>query len=241
MGESNQGFGNGILKGLKRVLFTSAPDENPNTTYPADPSAQTANKPPLPSPKVADNPVVMTPFPVAPSPEMGNDVKDMKLKVYQLLEQMNKPGVDFFEVWNAAVEMGGANANNLKSAFTSLRFADKSLSKSRLIESGNGYVKDLQSVFENESKKRQQEKASIAAEKEQVRTGLTSEIEGIQMQITELQKKMNIQQKKLLSLDENYNPRLLAIEQKINNGSDAVQSVLAEMQQVLQIINKEIN
>jgi hypothetical protein len=33
---------------------------------------------------------------------------------------MNKPGVDFFEVWNAAVEMGGANANNLKSAFTSL-------------------------------------------------------------------------------------------------------------------------
>jgi hypothetical protein len=240
MGESNQGFGNGILKGLKRVLFTTAPDENPNTTYPADPSSQTAHKPPLPSPKVADNPAAITPFPVAPS-EMGSGAKDMKLKVYQLLEQINKPGVDFFEVWNAAVEMGGANANNLKSAFTSLRFADKSLSKSRLIESGNGYVKDLQSVFETESKKRQQEKASIAAEKEQVRTGLTSEIEGIQMQITELQKKMDIQQQKLLSLDENYNPRLHAIEQKINNGRDAVQSVLAEMQQVLQIINKEIN
>jgi len=154
---------------------------------------------------------------------------------------MNKPGVDFFEVWNAAVEMGGANGNNLKSAFTSLRFADKSLSKSRLIESGNGYVKELQFVFENESKQRQQEKASIAAEKEQVRSGLTSEIESIQMQITDLQKKMDIQQQKLLSLDENYNPRLHAIEQKINNGSDAVQSVLAEMQQVLQIINKEIN
>lgn len=241
MGESNQGFGNGILKGLKRVLFTSAPDETSNTTYPTDPSSQTPNKLPIINPKVTDTTMVNTQFPVAPLPEDGNEVKDMKLKVYQLLEQMNKPGVDFFEVWNAAVEMGGANANNLKSAFTSLRFADKSLSKPRLIESGNGYVKDLQSVFETESKKRQQEKVSIAAEKEQVRTGLISEIESIQMQITDLQKKMDIQQQKLLSLDENYNPRLHAIEQKINNGSDAVQSVLAEMQQVLQIINKEIN
>ena len=241
MDKSNQGFGNGILKGLKRVLFTSATEENSNTSYPSDPSSPTANKPPLPNNRMADNPAVITPFPVAPSSELGNDVKDMKLKVYQLLEQINKPGVDFFEVWNAAVEMGGANGNNLKSAFTSLRFADKLLSKSRLIESGNGYVKDLQSVFETESKKRQQEKASIAAEKEQVRTGLTAEIESIQMQITELQKKMDIQQQKLLSLDENYNPRLHTIEQKINNGSDAVKSVLSEMQQVLQIINKEIN
>jgi hypothetical protein len=241
MGESFQGFGEGILKGLKRVLFTASPEESTKTTYPADPTSVSANKTSIPNPKAADNPVALTPFPMAPSPENVNDAKEMKLKVYQLLEQMNKSGVDFFEVWNAAVEMGGANANNLKSAFTSLRFADKSLNKARLIESGNVYVHELQTIFENESKKRKDEKAKIAAEREQVRTGLTSEIENLELQITDLQKKMDIQKQKLLSLDENYNPRLKAIEQKINNGSEAVKSVLAEMQQVIEIINKEIN
>ncbi len=241
MGESNQGFGNGILKGLKRVLFTAPPDESSTTTYPADPSATPANKPSLPTHKVAETSVISATFPLAPPPEGDSDVKDMKLKVYQLLEQMNKPGVDFFEVWNAAVEMGGANGSNLKSAFTSLRFADKSLNKLRLIESGNGYMNELQSVFDTESKKRKDEKAKIAAEKEQVRAGLTSEIKNLTLQITELQKKMDIQKQKLSSIDENYNPRLQAIEQKINNGSEAVNSVLAEMQQVIQLINKEIN
>jgi hypothetical protein len=241
MDESKQGFGNGILKGLKRVLFTSVPEEKTNNTYPADPSSQAPEKPQVLNQKLAENREVIASFPADPTPETGNDVKEMKLKVYQLLEQMNKPGVDFFEVWNAAVEMGGANANNLKSAFTSLRFADKTLTKPRLIESGNGYIKELQNVFEHESKKRLQEKSGIAAEKEQVRNGLTKEIENIQLQITELQKKLNSQQQKLLSLNENYNPRLESIEQKINNGNDAVKSVIAEMQQVLQIINKEIN
>jgi predicted nucleic acid-binding Zn-ribbon protein len=110
-----------------------------------------------------------------------------------------------------------------------------------LIDSGKGYVSGLQAIFETESKKRSEEKAQIAGEKEQVRTGLTAEIESLQQQITTLQAKMDSQQQKLLMLDETYNPRLKEIEQKIKTGSDAVNSVLHEMQQVLQIIEKDIN
>jgi hypothetical protein len=240
MGETSQGFGNGILKGLKKVLFSSSPEETTVTPSPNQPATNTGSRPPQPTPKAApavDNPS----FSQAKMPESDTEVKDMKLRVYQLLEQMNKPGVDFFEVWNAAVEMGGANGANLKSAVTSLRFADKSLSKTRLIESGKGYVSGLQAIFETESKKRSEEKAQIAGEKEQVRTGLTAEIESLQQQITTLQAKMDSQQQKLLTLDETYNPRLKEIEQKIKTGSDAVNSVLHEMQQVLHIIEKDIN
>lgn len=240
MGESFQGFGGGILKGLKKVLFSSSPEETAVTPSPNPSAANAGSRPPQPTPKAV--PVVeSTPFSGAKQGETDTEIKDMKLRVYQLLEQMNKPGVDFFEVWNAAVEMGGANGANLKSAFTSLRFADKNLSKTRLIESGKGYVSGLQAIFETESKKRSEEKAQIAGEKEQVRTGLTAEIESLQQQITTLQAKMDSQQQKLLMLDETYNPRLKEIEQKIKTGSDAVNSVLHEMQQVLQIIEKDIN
>jgi len=240
MGESFQGFGDGILKGLKKVLFSSSPEETAVTPSPNQLTGNTGSRPHQPPPKAATA-VDSPPFSEAKLPENDIEVKDMKLRVYHLLEQMNKPGVDFFEVWNAAVEMGGANGANLKSAVTSLRFADKSLSKSRLIESGKGYVSGLQGIFETESKKRSEEKAQIAGEKEQVRTGLIAEIESLQQQITTLQAKMDSQQQKLLTLDETYNPRLKEIEHKIKTGSDAVNSVLNEMQQVLQIIEKEIN
>jgi len=228
MSDNNDRFGSDILKGLKRVLFTSA-DEDEKTIMPA-----------------AEIPVSrQNPEPIKPQATESfsgeSEIKDVKLRVYQLLENMNKPGVDFFEVWNAAVEMGGPNSANIKSAFTSLKFADKSLTKAKLQETAAAYMSGLKTVIETESHKRLEEKARLDKEKEQVKSSLVAEINTIEQQIAGLQEKLLAKKSERDTINDKYDPKIAEIDKKINIGKQSVNSVLTEMQQVLDIINKELN
>ena len=228
MSDNNDSFGSGILKGLKKVLFTSSQED----LQPVQVKEPQVEKIPV---QVTAKPVTIDSF----SEESGS--RDMKLKVYQLLENMNKPGVDFFEVWNAAVEMGGINSSNIKSAFTSLRFADKSLSKAKLIETGSAYMAGLKTVIESESQKRLEEKARLDKEKEQVKSSLVADIDSLEQQIISLQERLTSKKSERDTIEEKYNPRIAEIDLKINAGRQSVGSVLKEMQEVMDIINKELN
>jgi len=161
--------------------------------------------------------------------------------VYQLLENLNKPGIDFFEVWNAAVEMGGANSTNIKSAFTSLKYADKSLDKTRLLESGEAYVNGLNSVIESEAKKRMEEKSRLDKEMENMKASLDSEIVSLEQQISSLQQRLTEKKSERANIHAKYDPKIAEIDNKINAGRQSVNSVLSEMQQVIEIIKKDLN
>ena len=228
MTDNNDGFGNGILRGLKKVLFTSSPDDDPVVPPPANmPVNQT-------------RPETMMPKPAETFSETSVN-KDVKLRIYQLLENMNKPGVDFFEVWNAAVEMGGPTSSYIKSAYTSLKFADKSLTKTKLLETGAAYIAGLKSVIESESQKRLEEKARLDKEREQVKTSLSAEINALEQQIASMQARLTEKKSERDTVNEKYDPKIAEIDTKINSGRQSVNSVLNEMQQVLDIINKELN
>jgi hypothetical protein len=228
MSENNDRFGSDILKGLKRVLFTSN-TEDENTVSPVT-EIPVRNQNPEPAKPQATE-----------SFSAESDLKDVKLRVYQLLENMNKPGVDFFEVWNAAVEMGGPNSANIRSAFTSLKFADKSLTKAKLQETAAAYMTGLKTVIETESQKRLEEKARLDKEREQVKSSLVAEINAIEQQIAVLQERLTAKKSERDNIQDKYDPKIAEIDKKINAGKQSVNSVLSEMQQVLDIINKELN
>lgn len=232
MSETSSGFGSGILRGLKKILFTDE-HTDPQNNAPA-PQAPPANnqQPPAPPPRVE------TPETTWTVPNDGN--KEMKLKVYQLLESMNRPGVDFFEVWNAASEMGGATPSNIKAAFTSLKFADKTLNKAKLLETGEFYKTNLQKTIDTETQKRQEEKAGLNKEKEQLASSLSAEIQSIEQQIHTLQEKLVNKQNERNTINEKYEPRILAIDGRINTGRQSVSEIINEMQQVLNTIQQEI-
>jgi septal ring factor EnvC (AmiA/AmiB activator) len=168
-------------------------------------------------------------------------IADMKRNVYALLESINRNGVDFFEVWNAAKEMGGANSANIRSAYTSLRFADKTLSKESLIRSGRDYVQALQRVIETESAKRLQEKNSLEKQREETRKRLDQEINRIEEEINALQRKLAGLQVERQGIDADFDPRIGMIESKIRSGRRAVDEVLADMQAVIGIMERDIN
>jgi hypothetical protein len=227
MNESNENFGTGILKGLKKVLFNNEAGSE-SAAPPAIPAA-TVVKPV--QEKISREEQV--------SVEEG--FKDMKLRVYQLLENLNKPGIDFFEVWNAAVEMGGANSTNIKSAFTSLKYADKSLDKARLLESGMSYINGLNTVIETEARKRMEEKNRLDKEMESMKASLDSEISSLEQQITSLQQRLTEKKSERANIHAKYEPKIAEIDIKINAGRQSVNSVLTEMQQVIDIIKKDLN
>lgn len=234
MSDSNNGFGSGILKGLKRILFTDEPgSEQQRATVSANaPAPQGKTPAPPPAEVKTGNTTWVSP---------DDSSKEMKLKVYQLLENMNKQGIDFFEVWNASTEMGGSSAANVKAAFTSLRFADKSLTKDKLLETGAYYMTNLQNVLKTETEKRLDEKARIDKEKEQVAGSLASEITSLEQQITALQEKLAAKKQERDTINEKYEPRIADINTRIHAGQQSVNSVLAEMQQVMDVIQKEIS
>jgi hypothetical protein len=226
MSEPADSFGTDILKGLKRVLF--------NTDQVSDTTAKPLDIP-QPTEKLQAVQSNKEDFSFS-----DDGFKEMKLRVYQLLENMNKPGIDFFEVWNAAVEMGGANSSNIKSAFTSLKFADKSLDKAKLLETGTSYISGLKSVIDNESRKRLAEKNRLDQEMEQVKSNLSSEIIALEQQISTLQQKLTVKKSERENIHEKYEPLISDIDVKIKAGQQTVSSVVNEMQQVVDIINKDL-
>jgi hypothetical protein len=233
MSDTKSGFGTGLLKGLKNLLFHPDPED---ATAPVitEPRPVTAT-PKTVAPAIA--PIIAT-----PSPSLsGDEIKDMQLKVYQLLESMNQPGCDFFEVWNAAVEMGGANSANIKAAFTSLRFADNTLSKAKLLETGNYYKTNLQTVIDTEIQKRQQDKTGLIQQKEQQKSGLSNDIASLEQQLLALQQQLANKKADYNSIEAKYEPDIAEIDKKIALGQQSVSRVVADMQQVLDIIQKELN
>ncbi|MES2776948.1 MAG: hypothetical protein V4722_22415 [Bacteroidota bacterium] len=235
MSESSGGFGSGILKGLKNLLFVSdqPAQQIPSTAPAVTPTPQQA--------PIKTGPAVETVAENSQFTPIGAvSDKDMKLKVYQLLESMNKPGCDFFEVWNASIEMGGANTTNVKAAFTSLKYADSSLTKAKLTETGEYYKKNLTSVLDQETTKRTDEKQRLEKEKEQLKASLVADIGSLEEQIRSLQEKLATKKEERDTIDGKYKPRLADIDNRIYNGQQSVNSVIAEMQQVLDIIQKDL-
>lgn len=232
MSNNKDGIGDGILRGLKKFLFTS-----PGTEEPVNPPAATVNTPAASTP-FSGNSITTAP-PAGDVP--ADSVKEMKLRVYQVLESINKTGCDFFEVWNASIEMGGANTGNIKAAYTSLKYADKTLTKEKLLETGDFYINSLVKILDSETIKRQEEKDKLLVQKDQEKNSLATEINDLEQQLVALQKKLAEKKTQSEGINQRYEPMILAIDQKISNGHQSVNSVLNEMQQVVAIIQKEIN
>ena len=220
MGDTKENTG-GLLKGLKRLIFSDVEE----TIAPAPPQK--------PASQITPSQVHV--------PASNSVDPEAKLKVYQVLEGMNRPGCDFFEVWNASVEMGGANVTNLKSAYTSLKFADATLSKAKLEETGNYYIAELSKVLSLESQKRKAEIDSLEIKKSNSKASLSQEIEALEIQIKNLQDKLDKKKLELENIQSNYDPQIEAIRQRIVQGESSVNDVISEMRAVLDIISKEIN
>jgi vacuolar-type H+-ATPase subunit I/STV1 len=229
----NRSFG--ILKSLKKLIFEDSPE-------PAGPDQAPAISTPAET-KVAEN-VTKNPqtnLTQNTSDLPAPDVKQMKVKVLEILERINEPGIDFFEVWNAAAEMGSVDVNSVKAAFTSLRYVDKTLTKDKLLLTGGKYAAELKNIIDKETSDKQSQKQYIEQSLVKEKASLTEDIAAMEKSILDLQEKLSNRQKELKEINSKYTPELEQIDQKIAIGNTAVTEVITDIKNALTIIEKNIN
>lgn len=229
---ANNSFG--ILRSLKKLIFEDSPEpfvpELKQTVTPAP--AKTGEV-------VTNNPQTNLTQNTSDLPPA--DVKQMKLKVLEILERINEPGLDFFEVWNAAAEMGSVNAGSIKAAFTSLKYVDKTLDKDKLVRTGENYAAELQKVIDKESNQKQLQKESIEQNQVAEKASLTAEIQRLEQNMEELRERLGARQKELKEINNKYEPQLKDIDAKIAIGKTAVAEVITDIKNALNIIQTNIN
>lgn len=241
MADNNEQSG-GLFGGLKKFLFK---DEETSGAAAAS-SGNTGNNntqyntpPPLPSSAATPPPLPAASF-TAESKVAGNPDEQMRAKAYQLLESINQPGCDFLEVWNAAEENGGATAQNIKAAFNALKYADKTLTKEKVMSTGIYYANELQKALDADIAKKTAERQQLDTHKQQQRQSLSESIAATERQITELQQSLADKKKQLTELDAGYEPKIAELEQKMNTGRTTIIAMIQQMRQMLSIVEKEL-
>ncbi|MCZ4245789.1 hypothetical protein [Pedobacter punctiformis] len=236
MSEETAKNSSGILNSLKKLIFEDSDevaDIMPDKPQSSVPGSTKTTEPVTNQPKVNLNENIAA---------IGvTDIKQMKVKVLGILEKMNEPGLDFFEVWNAAAEMGSIDATTIKAAFTSLKYVEKSLNKEKLLTSGRNYAAGLKKVIDQESSQKQQQKQNIENSLIEEKDSLVNEIKSIEQNITDLKAKLLIKEQDLKSINAKYDPQLTDIDQKIALGNAAVSEVIADIEKTLNIIETNIN
>ncbi|QNK61827.1 hypothetical protein H7F33_14865 [Pedobacter sp. PAMC26386] len=231
---ANNSFG--ILKSLKKLIFEDSPEPFVSEVQPiaAQSAAETKT-----GENVTKNP--QTNLTQNTSDLPPTDVKQMKIKVLEILERINEPGLDFFEVWNAAAEMGSVNAGSIKAAFTSLKYVDKTLDKDKLIRTGQNYAAELQKVIDKETSQKQLQKENVEQNQVAEKANLSAEIQRLEQNIDELREKLGSRQKELKEINSKYEPQLQDIDAKIAIGNTAVAEVITDIKNALNIIETNIN
>jgi hypothetical protein len=224
--EKKKGF-TGIFTGLKKMVFT---DDYLETSQPAENQNTKAAPVPVQTNNHTNNTGIITTN-IAPD--------DMIQKIYSVLESMNKPGVDFFELWNAAEAMGGVTVTNLQNAFTTLKILG--LNKVTVINTGESYCTELQSKLNADIQKKKDEReylnVALQTEKQQLqreKQDLENKIHLLSSQLTDTASKLN-------EVDGKYAPQIQSIEGKIQSGVNALNVVVAKIKAVLETVKANIN
>lgn len=219
----------GFFGGLKKMIFK---DEDVPLTQPAQPHTAAQPEPVEPTQKPVKT------YDLTSVPQEARE--DAAKKAYQLIESINQPGVDFFEVWNAVEENGGAQPATLKQAFNTLKFADKTLSKEKLLSSGNYYKNELQKALDNDVNKKNEEKTAIEDKIKRSREALSTELNALETQVKALQKTISEKQTELDNLQQSWAPRLEDIDRKLKTGTHAIGGVITKIQALIDLAEKEL-
>lgn len=232
MSEEKSNFG-GLFSKLGKLVFTEEyiSSNMPETSVSATDIRNNDVKPT--SNTTTTNPSIPT--------YSGTPQKEMLDKVHSLVEAINKPGIDFFELWNAAEAMGGINESSVSNAFVALKIASgNTLSKEVIINTGESYCAELKSALDTDINSKIATKNKITEQKNLNRNSLSSEITELNNKIVELQNTLKEKNQKLQNIDADFDPKLKEIDDKISNGKIAVDAVIAEMKNVISIANKTI-
>ena len=174
------------------------------------------------------------------------DVEDVVRKLHDMMEKLNMPGIDFFEVWNAALKTGGLTKESLEQAYGILKYvADSGFGKNSLVASANYYITEIQKVMKKEVDGKQIELTNLASQQKTDGESLTQEIDALNndirdwnQKILQAQQELAEKEEELKKLDQKYTEPINAIQKKIEIGNLATKRVVEEINNAVAIIKQ---
>ena len=227
MADEKKNSFSGIFSGLKKMVFTEDYLETDKTEELKKPSTNTSS---IPTTNNVNNAGIIT-------TNIASD--DMVDKIYALLETMNKPGVDFLELWNAAEAMGGVNVANLQNAFTTFKILG--VDKSTILNTGEAYCGELQSKLNIDIQKKRDDREAMNLSLQNEKQQLQREKQDLENKIKLLSAELTETTIKLNEVDTKYAPKIQNIEAKIQSGVSSLNVVVAEIKGVLETIKANVN
>lgn len=186
--------------------------------------------------------VYPTAAPVTVASSSGNEKTEMREKLYNAVVKLNKDGIDFFELWDATLEMdGGMTTANIRNAYKLLsKMSGGTLTPQVIVDTCNYYTSNIQSLMDKSV-------GSMEADKKRLLDSMTTEQENLTNQISDLKKQIAdlIQVKAtaetdLAQIDSKYNPDIQAIDRKVANGKTESAAFIGEMNGFLAAVQTAI-
>ena len=193
------------------------------------------------STSIMDTPTT-TPISESISSVSSQTDQEMKQKIYDVLGKINKDGIDFFEVCDATEQMdGGVIPQNIKNSFIALKSASgNKLTKEYVIETAQYYRDQIQTILDSNTKSKISDKEKATTQWKQEKETLQQTVSDLTKQIEDLNNQRTQAETSLSKIDSKYKPFIQKIDDQINSGQKAVQSVSQEIQSFIDIFKQVV-
>jgi hypothetical protein len=243
--EKKSGFG-GIFKKLGEMAMTPEYLENLKKNQPVqeDPIQEKPVEAIRQTGKTVfatSTPIVFNPSSISSTPNQA-DVQKMTEKIYNFLESINKPGVDFLEFWNAVEAMeGGVVPANIKNAFVAIKMmSGNAVTKDVLLSTGNAYVSELTDAINQDIAGKTKTKKDLQKSLDLEKVSLESQIKSLRDQIQTLDNELKQKESALSQINGKYAPQMQEVDSSITCGSTALNLVINEIKNFIALIEQNI-
>jgi len=214
----------------KEEKFQSKFSEIPETKTTIFPSSNNETKPipPMPTSNV----------PLECAPHM-----DSIMKLYEEgFSSLNKPGIEFFEYFEAIVDSGAGLTNPTahKMAFKMLSGMEKSLSKDSLISQSAYYINELNKVHSNYKSAGVKKSGELSNEKTAEETNLKNDVQILKEQLESIKSQITNKELQLTQIDGKYQPKIQELECKILANDEAKNRIMVSIDSVVEGIKNNL-
>lgn len=238
----------GIKKSLSNLIFVNNDDKDetpkekfvskfPETgsinSFPSSSNPQT----PFMESSMATSPSVPTlNVPLECAPHM-----DSIMKLYENgFAGLNRPGVEFYEFFEAVVEAGMNDPAAYKMALKMLSKMEKSMTKDSLILQSQFYVDELTKVHAGYMAEGLKKKNDLMADKNSEGQKLQIDIKTIQDQIEAMKNQLSVKQSQLSQIDSKYQPKINDFDCRLMANDEAKSRILGTINNVLNGIKSNL-
>lgn len=147
--------------------------------------------------------------------------------------ELNQPGIDFFEFYQAVMEGGATNPQAYKMALKMLSGMEKSMTKDTLIAQSVFYINELTKVHSNYSSQGLKKKDELIAIKTGEDQKLKSEVASLKEQLESIKTQIASKETQLSQIDTKYQPKINEFDCKIMANDNAKNKILASVNTVI--------